>query len=319
MILFISIFNFKDSEMSTLTHLNNRKLLKWMFISGLIFVALDFLIFHFLYQGLVRYYGLERSAGVLCIGHSHTVLGIDAQVLEQGLGRGVIKYAVAGANLKDRLWMIKHALSLHPEIKTIVFDVDARLFDSGGLSSASYNLFLPFIGDPVMAEYLISEAPRQEYVVAKLIRASRFRDQTLNMAIKGILGRPERKKTGSINLDQYKGYLEREAKRTIRVDDNALKQFHEIVDLVSSRGISLVLIYIPVIDRLNDQDRAMHDRVVRIYEQVARNQPLVSFLNYNLNLEHDHSLFYDPRHLNEKGNGLITKRLQQDLAPILSK
>lgn len=305
--------------MSILVNLNNRKLLKWALISGLIFIALDVLIFRFLFDGLIRYYGLEKPAEVLCIGHSHTVLGIDAQVLEQGLGRGVIKYAVAGANLKDRFWMIKHALSLHPEIKTIVFDVDARLFDSSSLSSASYNLFLPFIGHPVMAEYLKSEAPRQEYCMAELIRTSRFRDQTLNMAIKGILGRPERKKNGCINLDQYKGYLDREAKRAIRVDENALKQLQEIVDLVSNRRINFVLLYIPVIDRLNDQDRELHDRVVAIYDQIAKDQPRVSFLNYNSDLEKDHSLFYDPRHLNEKGNGIVTSRLLKDLAFILQK
>ncbi|MBC2693947.1 MAG: hypothetical protein HF982_01420 [Desulfobacteraceae bacterium] len=92
----------------------------------------------------------------------------------------VAKYAIAGANIKDRLWMIKHALSLKPTVNLVIYEVDARMFDTEGLSSASYSLFLPFADSAVMSQYLYDEATWQEFYTAKLIKTAGFRDQTLN-------------------------------------------------------------------------------------------------------------------------------------------
>src|SRR4030095_15251609 len=42
-----------------------------------LFLALDRVAGSILLRGLERYYGMDVPAQVLCVGHSHTVLGID--------------------------------------------------------------------------------------------------------------------------------------------------------------------------------------------------------------------------------------------------
>ena len=160
----------------------------------------DLSVFHVLWAGMDRYYGLNKPAKVLCVGYSHTVLGIDAERMETELDVPVAKYATAGANTLDRKWMVRHFLDRQPSVSTVIYDVDPRLFDT-----ASYTLFLPYIDDPAMAEYLRQEATWQEYLTARLIHTARFRDQTINIALRGLLGKIENKKMTRIRIDDYRG------------------------------------------------------------------------------------------------------------------
>ncbi len=68
----------------------------------------------FLRMGLDRYFGLDVPARILCVGHSHSVLGIDKIALEKELHTPVSKYARQGADASDRLAMIRHYLAVHP-------------------------------------------------------------------------------------------------------------------------------------------------------------------------------------------------------------
>jgi hypothetical protein len=282
----------------------------------ILFFVSDFLVYHWLKRGVVEYYGLEKNAQVLCVGDSHMVLDVDAERLERELCVPVAKYAVAGANVVDRLWMIRHALSLNPNVKSVVYDVDARMFDTEGLSSASYSLFLPFADDAVMSPYLKKEATWQEYYTGKFIKTARFRDQTLNIALRGLLNRRENKKKSTVRLEQYRGYLEQEWQRKIRMDDKAVARFKETLDLLSHKGLTVVLVYLPVIDVLNQSEREKHDQVIRAIEEMATSREQVLFLNYNVDYESRHDLFFDPRHLNEKGNQAVTSRLIDDIRKV---
>lgn len=278
-----------------------------------LFFLLDAGIYYVLKKGMIKYYGLDKDVQILCVGHSHMVLGIDAERVERELGKLTAKYAIAGANIKDRLWMIKHALSLKPTVNLVIYEVDARMFDTEGLSSASYSLFLPFVDSAVMSQYLYDEATWQEFYTAKLIKTDRFRDQTLNIALRGLLNRSENKKTSMIRVEQYKGYLEREWQRKIRISPEAVACLRDTLNMLTARSIKVVLIYIPVIDLLNDPEREQHDQVIRIIEEMVKDKEQACFVNYNADYEARHDLFFDPRHLNEKGKQVVTSRLIEDL------
>ena len=100
----------------------------------ILFVA-DRLAAMVLLDGVEKYFGLDQPAPVLLVGHSHTVLGIDKEGLEEKLGVRVAKYARQGANLRDRLAMIRQYVHKFPDsVHTIVYDVDAHLFTPKGLS-----------------------------------------------------------------------------------------------------------------------------------------------------------------------------------------
>jgi hypothetical protein len=133
--------------------------IKQVVIIIVLFLIGDFAVFHVLKSGMDRYYGLDKPAQVLCVGYSHTVLGIDAERMEKNLGVPVAKYATSGANALDRMWMVRHYLEKQPSVRVVVYDVDPRLFDTEGLSSASYTLFLPYIDDPAMAARIYGRRP----------------------------------------------------------------------------------------------------------------------------------------------------------------
>lgn len=314
MSLFISNFSliamtkFLNSKLTT----QNPKL-SIIFILILFFIG-DLTIFHALKSGMDRYYGLNKPAKILCVGHSHTVLGIDAERLEKELGVPVAKYAMAGANTLDRLWMLRQFVGRHPSVKTVLYDVEPRLFDTKGLSSASYTLFLPYIDDPYIARYLRQEATWQEYLSAKVIRTTRFRDQTINIAMRGLLNRVENKKTTLMRIEDLQGALEKEKSRSIRINKDALACFQETIDFLTGNDINVFLVFIPIADLLNAIDPERQEAVIQIFKTAAETDHNVFFLNYNQDYQHRHELFYDLRHLNSDGNDLVTGRLVEDLS-----
>ncbi len=277
----------------------------------------DLAVFHVLRAGMDRYYGLNKPAKVLCVGYSHTVLGIDAERMKKELGVPVAKYATAGANTLDRMWMVRHFLDKKPTVTTVIYDVDPRLFDSEGLSSASYTLFLPYIGNPVMGKYLRQETTWQEYVIAKLIHTARFRDQTINIALRGLLDKIENKKMTRIRVDDYRARLREEKARKIRVNPESRQCFLDTIDFLTGRGINVILLYIPTIDLLNEIDPEGREAVLSIFQGLADKNAKVWFWDFNRDYQHRHELFYDLRHLNWKGNGVVTGRLVDDLKGLL--
>ena len=160
-----------------------------------LFVVLDRLAGWVLLRGLDRYYGLDQPAAVLCVGHSHTVLGINKVALEKTLGVPVAKFAVEGANTADRLEMIRYYFRRQPaSVRAVVYDVDAHSFTSAGLSSASYTLLYPFIGDPGIRAYIRRNcASATEYWLRRLLCVTRYNELTI-CAVCGYLsalGRPQ--------------------------------------------------------------------------------------------------------------------------------
>jgi len=282
-----------------------------------LFLGADLAVFGILKKGMDHYYGMDEHAQVLCIGHSHTVLGIDAEQLESALNVPVAKYATSGANTLDRQWMLKQFIDEHPSVKAVVYDVDPRLFDSEGLSSASYTLFLPYIGNRNMSQYLKQEASWQEYYASRIIRTARFRDQTINIALRGLFGKIENKKKSSMRVEDYQNYLEREKNRNIRLNTEGLKCFQDSIDYLAKKGIKVILAFIPVVDLLNHIDPVSQKKVVGIFRQAADESQNVYFVDYNQDYQHNHELFYDLRHLNKEGNKIVTARLVEYLRELL--
>ncbi|MBC2693948.1 MAG: hypothetical protein HF982_01425 [Desulfobacteraceae bacterium] len=88
--------------------------------------------------------------------------------------------------------------------------------------------------------------------------------------------------------------------------------------MLTVRNIKVVLVYIPVIDLLNDPERRQHDRIIQIIEEMAKDKEQICFVNYNTDYEARHDLFFDPRHLNEKGKQIVTGRLIENIKRMLT-
>ena len=121
-----------------------------LFISS--FILIDRIVNEFLEEGLNQYYGIGESNEIALVGHSHLMLGVDKIELGQALKLGVSKYTREGVNVSDRLIMINQLLDNNPNLKTVIYGVDAWTFTGEGLSENSYKLFYPFMDSDNIGE-----------------------------------------------------------------------------------------------------------------------------------------------------------------------
>jgi hypothetical protein len=284
-------------------------------------LVLDRALAAVLLRGLERYYGLNKPAEVLLLGHSHTVLGIDKPGLERATGRSVANYARAGADTFNRLEMLRHYLGRQPDtVKVVVYDVDAHAFTGKGLSANSYRLFFPFIDTPSVDAYVRREATSVgEYVLRRYFKTSRFSEETVASSIRGWLGKWTNLKRGTVDIAGLEKSIAAGDVRRITFDSENVAAFEQIIKEIRSRGIQLVLLYIPTVDVFNAVEPEKYAEAIRRFESYAAADPGVTFLNYNLDLASRHELFYDPIHMNPAGQKVVTERLIVDLEAILSR
>jgi hypothetical protein len=287
----------------------------------LIFILIgDLAIFKVLKAGIDIYYGMNKPAEVLCIGNSHIVAGVDTERMEKEMGIPVAKYATSGINTFDRFWMIRQFVESHPSVKVVVYDVDPHIFWPESLSSASYTLLLPYIDDPVISHYIKQEASWQAYYTSCMLRTARFQDHTIVQALRGLIGKINVEQNGRMQVENFHNYLERENlwRGKIRIKPESLEIFQNSIAYMTAKGIKVVLVFIPLVDLLNEIDSVNQERVVTIFQETAIRNKNVFFLDYNRDYQHNHALFYDPGHINKEGNDLITGRLIADLQRLLS-
>jgi len=283
----------------------------------LLCLALDRLAADFLEKGLSHSYGLDIPAEVLCIGHSHTALGIDKMVLERELGVPVAKYALNGANVADRLAMIKHYTDRQPSsVKVLIYDVDAHVFTGAGLSVNSYTRFYPFMDSPSVDRYVRQHATFTDYSTRHALKLRRFDLETCNASVRGWLQIDANFKQGMVDAERLKKEIAAGRIRHISFDEDYLKCFDETLQYTAQKGIHVVLVYIPTIDLLNEAEPEKYKQAIHTLQEFAKKYGHVTLLDYCSAFAHRHDLFYDPVHLNPRGQKAVTERLAQDIKPL---
>ena len=282
-------------------------------------VVVDRLLAYGLLCGLERYYGLDKPAEVLLLGHSHTVLGVDKQGLEQAIGCRVANYARLGADTFNRLEMLRHYLARQPEtVKVVVYDVDAHTFTGQGLSANSYRLFFPFLDTPNVNAYVQREASYcSEYYLRRSLKTPRFSEDTIVLSIRGWLGKWTNLKRGTVDVARLKKSIAAGDIRHITFDPENVAVFEETIREARARGIVVVLLYIPTLDVVNAVEPDKYAEAIHRFESYAAADSGVVFLNYNKELASRHELFFDPIHMNPAGQEVVTRKLIGDLCAIL--
>ena len=289
-----------------------------MFVA--LFLAIDRLAGWIFLRGLDHYYGLDVPAQVVCVGHSHTVLGIDKLALEQALGVPVAKFAVEGANTADRLLMVQYYFKRQPaSVRAVVYDVDAHTFTDSGLSSNSYQLLFPFIGDPDIREYIRRHcASRTEYFLRRLLCTPRYNELMLSFVVRGYLNKWSNFKFGRVDPEVLRRQIQQGRFRRIDFDRDNLSQFARMTDFVSRHHTRLYLVYIPTIDILNQAEPEKFRHSLSLFSSFAATNSDIVFLNYNAQFEARHELFRDSMHLNREGQREVTTQLARDLEPVFT-
>lgn len=266
-------------------------------------------------HGLNRYFGLNEPSKVLLIGHSHLMLATNKSAFEKGIGKPVSKYCREGVNVEDRYVMIKHFLSSkHSDsLKYVLYGVDQFMFTGAGLSKNSYKLFYPFMDVPVMNNYIKSSATTSyDYWLHKLVHSSRYSDALINSAIRGWRYDWSNYKSGQLDIKVLQEQIATNKQRKIDLNKELIQTFENTLQLLTQRNISVILVNTPIAMPLNEYEPDSYRHIISYFQEITKKNRLISYWDYNPVYSNNYSLFFDPIHLNPKGQEVITQELIQN-------
>lgn len=280
----------------------------------ILFAGLDSLFSSLAMTGLEEYFGLDRPADILCIGHSHTVLGIDQPLLEKLTGKRVSVYAREGAGISDRGVMLDQYFRRFPKSRPIIlYDVNPRLFNATGLSEHSYTLFYPFFDEPEVASYIRESNPDPSSLLfRKYIRLCRYNDVTLRFSLRGWFDNRENLKTNRITEEVIGRVIRDSIYSDILPDQGCVAVFDRILSRCIRQSCTVVLLNIPTIDVIR-ADTSRKNQVLRRFQQADLSSRRIIYLDYNPAFSSLYKLFSDPLHLNREGQRIFTEQLAKDL------
>lgn len=283
----------------------------FLFVAIVFFVE-DWTIDRVLLHGVNESYGLNQHSDMLIVGHSHIMLAIDKVRLEKELGIKVSKYTREGVDVVDRKIMVTQYLDspYSDSLKVCLYGVDLCTFTGNGLSINSYKLFYPFMDDKNINYYIRHQADSKDFWSHKLVRSSRYNDDGLkNAAISGWTHNWNNRKIGQIDIDSYKQRLADGNERHINMNEELMAVFMETIELLTQRGVSVILVNTPTLDLLNNFEPDKYSQVVAWYEEYARKNELVEYWDFNPKYSSRYDLMFDRLHLNVKGQQVITDEI----------
>lgn len=283
------------------------------------FFLLDWGIAGFLEKGLFQYYGLGNENKIALVGHSHLMLGVNKLELESRLKQPVSKYTREGVNVADRELMIEQLLEENPKLEWVIYGVDAWMFTGEGLSSNSYKLFYPFMDQDKIAGYVKESTSFPDYAQHKWIKTSRYNEGLINSAMRGHLSNWSNFKLGKVDVNQLEENVNNGIFRKINSDEENRKIFLRTIKNLESKGIKVVLVYVPTISIYNQVEPEKFQKELDFFQSLADQNPSLFYLEYLNQWESQYEFFFDPIHLNPDGQKAFTDSLANDLKNIFSE
>lgn len=276
------------------------------------FLGIDYLCDRILLHGVNEFYGLESHSDILLIGHSHLMLATDKKRIEDELHLKVSKYTREGVNVQDRYIMVKQFLNSNysDSLKICLYGVDLCTFTGEGLSQNSYKLFYPFMDDSYVDRYIESQTDCCDYLLHKIVRTSRYNEDGIkNASLRGWLHDWSNKKNGIIDIKLYHKKLENDDERHIMMNPELIETFKATINMLTDRGIRVILINTPTLDLLNNYEPDKFKNVVEWFEKFTLENDLVEYWDFNPQYSSRHEIFYDRLHLNAHGQEIITTEI----------
>lgn len=277
----------------------------------ILLVGIDRLTGLFLNIGLNRYFGLSQHSEVLLIGHSHLMLATDKESMENETGMKVSKYCREGVNVADRYVMVKQFLNSEysDSLKYVLYGVDQFMFTGAGLSQNSYKLFYPFIDNKDMNKYIKESATDKfDYWLHKLLCSSRYSDALINSSLRGWMNNWDNYKYGNIDVNKLEEDIKEDRQRKIKFEEELIVDFEETINLLHDRGIKVILVNTPIAKPLNDYQPEEYRKITSYFESLAENS-MTEYWDLNPEYSKEYEIFFDPIHLNPKGQEIINKEL----------
>lgn len=279
-----------------------------LLIAILAFFIIDLFFSNLLKEGLNKNFGLNQESEIFIVGHSHMMMGIDKKMLEKGLNKKVSKYTRTGVSLPERFLMTQQYLQSNysKKLKAAIIGVDAFTFSEGDISQNCYTLFYPFYEDKNVNEYLKQNATPLEYWQHKLFRLSRYSDDLINSSLRGWLDNDQNYKTKQIDINEFNRQRDK-WKSNIDFNVELMQKLNELIMMLTNQGIKVYLVNTPTLDAINHIQPQKFKEIMDYYHKLADNR-MVYFIDFS-KYESNYNLFFDPLHLNIKGQILVTDSL----------
>ena len=274
-----------------------------------LFIIIDRGIGWSINKGLSKYYGLDLHSEILFIGHSQLMLAIDKKLIEDSLNCKVSKYCREGVDVVDRYQMIKQYLSssYSDSLKVIVYGVDQFIFKNSGLSENSYMNFYPYIDELNIDSFIREKASTTDYWEHKLICSTRYSDALLNNSLRGWFCNWDNYKIGILDTITLRKQIIEKQERTIEFDEGLIRVFERTLNYIKSKNIKIILVQTPIAKMLNDYEPGLYQKIQNYFKEKANSSPLIEYWDMNPNISDKYDLFFDPIHLNPKGQQLTTE------------
>lgn len=289
----------------------------------LLFIVLDLVLSVVLLKGIDRFYGLKSNADVLMLGHSHLMLAVDKVMLEEESGLKVSKYTREGVNMADRRVMAEQyfsTCSAKPEV--VILSIDPWLFSGEGLSQNSWLLFLPFMDDERVNNYVRASAPDKfDYIRYKLIRTSRFNAQLLNASARGWLKNWSNLKIGVVDTVRYGSEDALRSFRPISFGRELMDDFSYTLDFLAGKNVRVILLNTPIWQPLISAQKPEYDRAMFLVDSLAqRHCPDAEIIDLVPEFSDRTELFFDPIHMNPEGQeevtGVLAERIKSGVPAV---
>lgn len=279
--------------------------------SILAFFALDLSISKFLRRGLDRYFGLDQNSEVLLVGHSHLMLAVDKEMLEDSLDCKISKYCREGVDVATRFRMLCHYLSLPDKdsLKVVIYGVDQYMFNPTGLSANVHKLFYPFMDNDEIDSFIKEESDFQDYWLHKAVKTAGYSDGLINSSIRGWLGNWSNFKIGTVDIESIRKGKSGKQLRSISVDMQLKKIFESTLNMLVSKGIDVVLLNTPIVREYNESEPEKRDEIIDYFQTQAAFSEHIYYWDLNPKYSERYDLFYDPIHINNIGQPVLTKEI----------
>ncbi|MCG2590797.1 hypothetical protein [Rhodohalobacter sulfatireducens] len=278
-----------------------------------LFLGADYLVHKGIQTGLEKYYGISSENEIAFVGHSHLMLGVDKERFEEEIGKKVSKYTIEGVNVYDRYLMLNHLMDENKNLKTIVYGVNPWMFTGSGLSENSYQLFLPFMNNELIGNYVKKEMDGFEYWQKKIIKSSRYNERLVSGSMRGYLGIWSNLKFGNLDPEKYRKRIENGDYRQINSLETNRNIFEKSINELTSQGINVVLLYVPTTDLYNDLEPREFSNELDYFRKIEKENDRVLYFEYLNGWESNYDLFFDPIHLNPEGQALLTEQFISDI------
>lgn len=246
----------------------------------------------------VEYVMTQSNEDVLIIGSSVALNGIVPTVITDSLGVSCYNGAANGQVMPFFETIIESVLQRYTP-KTIIFGMRPDEMTTTGLGDR-YNLLVPYYGRgyKTLDQYMESSSPEQKY----LLKSNLYKYNNIwwRILLYQFITPNEQGEKGFVakGTPRFFPKLNEDTKDYISTKER-LEQFTKIVELCKSKGVNIVVVFLPKYLKLYNNGNISS---IKDVENICDKYGIKCYVDVQKeDLLNDSTMFYDETHLNKQG------------------